>query len=251
MNRGFTVWFLLAIFYPREKDRAVEPGWQIGAQLARAARRSSPRAAPGEAIKGELTRALHDLALYNRDCRVMGEIGHPLLRRLYDYWSAKRGGRKLPRRRDIDPVELPAKLLPHLLLQDVYFETDRVRFRYRLVGQHFQDQIGRYVTWTYSDVALAPLGTYARYVIELFADSVRAETPSYSENIYIPTGQRAATLTKRLILPLSSDGRTVDKVLSGHVFEYPGAGIVQFGAGVQEFKEISQFMLPCESVGAE
>jgi hypothetical protein len=174
----------------------------------------------------------------------MGEIGHPLLRRLYDYWSEKRGGRPLPRRSDIDPVELPAALWPHLLLQDVYLEHDKVRFRYRLVGQHFQDQIGRYVTWTYSDVALAPLGSYAHYVIDLFADSVRTATPSYSENIFVPTGQRATTLTKRLVLPLSSDGQTIDKVLSGHVFEYPSAGSVQFGAGVGEFKEIVRFALP-------
>jgi hypothetical protein len=174
----------------------------------------------------------------------MAEIGHPLLRRLYDYWSEKRGGRRLPRRIDIDPVELPAPLWPHLLLQDVYFENGAVRFRYRVVGQHFQDQIGRYVTWTYSDIALAPLGSYARYVIELFADSVRAATPSYSENIFTPTGQRATTLTKRLVLPLSSDGELVDMVLSGHVFEYPEADNVQFGAGVQEFSEIRRVMLP-------
>jgi hypothetical protein len=174
----------------------------------------------------------------------MAEIGHPLLRCLFDYWSEKKGERKLPRRIDIDPIELPAKLWPHLLLQDVYFENGAVRFRYRLVGQHFQDQIGRNVTWTYSDVALAPLGSYGRYVIELFADSVRAEAASYSENMFTPGQQRATTLTRRLILPLSSDGEIVDMVLSGHVFEYPGADSVQFGSGVQNFQEILRFMLP-------
>ena len=174
----------------------------------------------------------------------MSEIGHPLLRHLYDYWSAKRGGRKLPRRSDIDPVELPAALWPHLLLQDVHHENDRVRFRYRVVGQHFQDQIGRYVTWTYSDIALVPLGSYAHYVIEIFAESVRAARPSYSENIFTPTGQRATTLTKRLVLPLSGDGGAVDKVLSGHVFEYPRDDHVQFGSGVAEFHELLRVMLP-------
>jgi hypothetical protein len=174
----------------------------------------------------------------------MSEIGHPLLRHLYDYWSAKRGARGLPRRIDIDPVELPAPLWPHLLLQDVYHEGGKVRFRYRVVGQHFQDQIGRYVTWTYSDIALAPLGSYAHYVIDVFAESVRAGLPSYSENIFTPTGQRATTLTRRLVLPLSSNGEAVDMVLSGHVFEYPPADHVQFGSGVAEFREIVRIMPP-------
>jgi hypothetical protein len=174
----------------------------------------------------------------------MGEIRHPLLRCLFDYWSEKKGERKLPRRSDIDPIELPTKFWPHLLLQDVYFENSAVRFRYRFVGQHFQDQIGRCVTWTYSDIALAPLESYARYVIELFSDSVRAEAPLYSENIFTPTLQRATTLTRRLILPLSSDDEVVNMVLSGHVFEYPGSDSVEFGSGVREFKEILRFMLP-------
>ena len=103
----------------------------------------------------------------------MDEIRHPLLRHLYGYWSQKRDGRKLPRRSDIDPTELPAELWPHLLLQDVIINGDAVRFRYTVVGQHFRDQIGRHVTGTFSDVSLAPLGSYARYVIELFADTPR------------------------------------------------------------------------------
>ncbi len=167
----------------------------------------------------------------------MDDIRHPLLRRLYDYWSQKRGDRRLPQRKDIDPTELPAELWPHLLLQDVVMQNDRVRFRYCIVGEHFREQIGRHVAGTFSDVALAPLGSYARYVIELFADSVWRATPSYSENLFKPTGQRATTLTRRLILPLSENGETVDKVLSGHVFEFPRADNIQFGSGVEDFQE--------------
>lgn len=182
----------------------------------------------------------------------MDDIRHPLLRYLYDYWSQKREGRRLPRRSDIDPTELPAELWPHLLLQDVFINGDAVRFRYAVVGQHFRDQIGRHVTGTFSDVSLAPLGSYARYVIELFADSVRLAAPTYSENIFKPTGQRATTLTRRVILPLSENGETVDKVLSGHVFEFPSADNVHFGSGVDEFQEILRLRLPHEpSAGVE
>ena len=174
----------------------------------------------------------------------MDDIRHPLLRQLYEYWMRKKGARKLPRRRDIDPTELPADLWPHLMLQDVFVENGVVRFRYRVVGQHFRDQIGRPVVGTFSDLALAPLGSYARYVITLFTDSVLASTPSYSENLYRPIGQRAMTLTRRIVLPLSEDGESVDKVLSGHVFEHPPVGSVEFGAGIDAFQEILRRDLP-------
>ena len=46
------------------------------------------------------------------------------------------------------------------------------------------------------------------------------------------------------LLPLSQDGGTVDKVLSGHVFEFPTADNIQFGSGVDEFREILRLDLP-------
>ena len=33
-------------------------------------------------------------------------IQHPKLQQLFDYWSAKRGGREMPSRADIDPLDL-------------------------------------------------------------------------------------------------------------------------------------------------
>ena len=53
-----------------------------------------------------------------------------ILHGLWSYWTARCGARLMPRRADIDPVDIPL-LLPHLLL----LETDeQKRFRYRLVG---------------------------------------------------------------------------------------------------------------------
>lgn len=51
---------------------------------------------------------------------------------LLQYWTERRGGRVAPRRADIDPLDLPTVLLPHLLLIDV--QHDPVDFRYRLSG---------------------------------------------------------------------------------------------------------------------
>ena len=58
-------------------------------------------------------------------------IQSPLVHELYGYWDAKRDGRTMPRKSDIDPSEIKA-LLPYVLLAE--FAGEPVRLRYRLVG---------------------------------------------------------------------------------------------------------------------
>lgn len=53
-------------------------------------------------------------------------------RPLFQYWSDRRGSRVAAARADLDPLELPPALLPHVLLIDVEYEP--VDFRYRLAG---------------------------------------------------------------------------------------------------------------------
>ena len=53
-------------------------------------------------------------------------------RPLLDYWESRRLDRAAPRRSDIDPLDLPPLLLPHVLLIDV--RHDPLDFRYRLAG---------------------------------------------------------------------------------------------------------------------
>jgi len=48
-----------------------------------------------------------------------------------DYWDSKRGARRMPARRDIEPTEI-LDLLPYVVLIDV--EREPLDFRYRLVG---------------------------------------------------------------------------------------------------------------------
>lgn len=65
--------------------------------------------------------------------------GDDRLRRLHSYWCAKRAGRALPARCDIDPGEL-GRLLPHVFLVDV--EEAPRDYRFRLAGTHMSDFIG-------------------------------------------------------------------------------------------------------------
>ncbi|MDY0871472.1 PAS domain-containing protein [Dongia rigui] len=65
----------------------------------------------------------------------------PLIVAGFNYWNAKRAGRQMPARADIDPViEIP-RLLPHIILIDVRREP--LDFRFRLVGSYVRQNLSR------------------------------------------------------------------------------------------------------------
>src|SRR4051794_32338479 len=55
----------------------------------------------------------------------------PLVQEAWNYWNLKRGDRRMPSRKDIDPVEIP-RLLSSTALVDVL--RDPLDFRFRLLG---------------------------------------------------------------------------------------------------------------------
>lgn len=65
----------------------------------------------------------------------------PKNRRGLEYWSAKREGRRMPSRADIDPAEI-RDILPHIVLLDV--QQDPLDFRYRLIGAAVEARLGRF-----------------------------------------------------------------------------------------------------------
>ena len=54
------------------------------------------------------------------------------LRRVYNYWANLKDGDRPPKRKQLDPLDLGAAILPYLILIDVV--NDGEDFRYRLVG---------------------------------------------------------------------------------------------------------------------
>jgi hypothetical protein len=66
------------------------------------------------------------------------DLSDPRLQALYDYWDGKRGGRAMPARPDLDPLEM-RDWLGHLVLIDVTAEGG---FRYRLYGTKLVDSFG-------------------------------------------------------------------------------------------------------------
>lgn len=141
-----------------------------------------------------------------------GRPNHPFaspeLNEIHDYWTTKRGQRRMPSRRDIDPTEIP-RLLSNLMLIDV--SRDPFRFGYRLIGTNVVDATGENRTGKCFDA------------VDFFAanPTVKAEyitvattgEPFHSFEPFYRPDTRLEYDVERLLLPLSSDGATVDMLL--------------------------------------
>jgi hypothetical protein len=121
---------------------------------------------------------------------------------LYHYWNKKRGRRAMPARREIDPAELPAPMLPYVFMVDL--SGDPPRWRYRLIGTEIVARLGVEPTGRFLDDVL---GTkYCRYLTALNDDVFEHKHPIYTETrLHAEEGK--ALITKRLLLPLAHLGR--------------------------------------------
>jgi len=144
-------------------------------------------------------------------------VKHPLLGQLYDYWQKLRGTRRIPLRRDFEPMALP-RLLPHLIVNDVEHGTrGKPRFRVRLEGDHVVRARGRSAKGKYLDEpGVIVLGNN---VISAYARMVETAEPWYSEGTFNTDQIRSGRLY-RLALPFGgeSDAR-VDFIIVGFVHE--------------------------------
>lgn len=159
----------------------------------------------------------------------------------FAYWCRKAAGRALPRRRDIDPIEIP-KLLPDVMLVDV--EGDG-RYRYRLIGTENTQAQGVKATGRYLDEVL-PGPEYRNHVIALYDEAVRERCALYSECLFLSPDRMAPERhTKVLFMPLSEDGERVNMVFVLQIFLY-----IEHGTRERHFldsppyREIVHILLP-------
>ncbi len=138
---------------------------------------------------------------------------HSSLRKLYDYWNARRGtAADAVRAATFDPIDLKA-VLPLLILIDVV--PDERRYVYRLVGtreveMRGSDPTGKAIKDAYYAESAEESAWYLDHV-------VRTREPV----LYRGTYQPLSTRTQRedvLFLPLSKDGQAVNMIMIlGHI----------------------------------
>jgi hypothetical protein len=139
-------------------------------------------------------------------------VNDPGLLRLYEYWLARKGARRLPSRRDIDPLDFPY-LLGNIMLLDVVREP--LRFRVRLHGTEMARRAAYDLTGKMLDEL--PISDYRSYVIQRCASVVESREPAFVEHDRVLDGRRRRY--QALWLPLSEDGETVSMLLCALVYQ--------------------------------
>jgi hypothetical protein len=129
------------------------------------------------------------------------------IRQLYRYWRSKCRGTDLPRRADIDPIDIP-KLLPYLTIVEVV--PDDRRFVYRLVGTQEVEIRGNDPTG--KSVAEAYYGPSVEDAHSFYSQAAETGRPVYDNSPFTGADGRY-TDDELLFLPLSEDGTTVSRIL--------------------------------------
>jgi hypothetical protein len=134
------------------------------------------------------------------------DILDPRLKQLLAYWNKERGSRPLPSRTNINPIELKF-LLGHIILLDVLKEP--LQFRVRLQGTELQ--------WMGCDLTGKTLDQLPSAELRAVADEYLVATVETCAPFHKIGDEIIGDMPRRfeaLLLPLASDGVTVNMVLA-------------------------------------
>ncbi|HVJ35323.1 MAG TPA: PAS domain-containing protein [Terriglobia bacterium] len=135
------------------------------------------------------------------------DLHNERLRRLYRYWQEKRGSRGMPRRSDIDPLDL-SFCLGYLCLVEI--EDDHsLRFRFRVDGSHCVEISGIEMTGRYVDEI--PQSEYRTITENAYRQIFLTKAPHFYLDDEIWDNRRYRI--EGLLLPLSDDGKTVNMLI--------------------------------------
>lgn len=138
------------------------------------------------------------------------EHDDPLFREMFDYWLSKFDGDRLPARADLDPADIP-ELLGRINVIAVERKGGRLRFKFVLWGTIVAEIYGRDYTGCFLDEIIVP--TQIAEIQRIFERVVETGEPHFWQ-IPVPVENRDFISTRRLLLPLASDGTLVDKLFA-------------------------------------
>jgi len=136
-------------------------------------------------------------------------LSHPKLRSLYDYWNGKIAGRPVLAAEELEPAEL-RRWIGHLVVVDA---TAEGAFVYSYYGATLEKAFGRSMVGQ----SLEFLPESQRSILRDEYQTVRLDRQPVTRT-YTADFEGGPATWERLVLPLSSDGGEVDKLL---VAAYP------------------------------
>jgi len=148
-----------------------------------------------------------------QDAHVLDRPRDPDLLALYELWLAKRGTRPVPARGDLDPMEF-RRLLPHVIL--VESQPPPAFYRVRLSGEAINEFYGRSLAGRspheYLDAKTADV------FVALFRHLTETGQPAFRTGRAYWQRDKSYKRYESCLLPLASDGTTVDMVLAAIKF---------------------------------
>lgn len=135
-------------------------------------------------------------------------------REMLDYWLKRRAGRRMPRRADIDPADIPT-LLPHIMMTDISYAPFRVR--YRLVGTAIAEFAKFDFTGQYADELQFQDEDGFDYAA-CYAKVAAAKSPGIGLSHWLVHGN-AVRWIEFLICPLATDDQLVTQCIATEDYE--------------------------------
>ena len=141
------------------------------------------------------------------------DIDHQKLLELYGYWDDKRGLRRAPRCRDVDPAGLP-HFLPNMFVCDVLREP--ADYLVTLFGAALVQAFGADLTnRSFNGICGSPLTSHIRKEYDRVTEDF---APLFASRDAGWLGRKDVRYT-RLLLPLSDDDRTVSRLFGAVYFD--------------------------------
>ncbi len=182
-----------------------------GRYRALVARNLEIRANPDSSVaKSQALRtSLNDLETALAEEVAAHPVSEPKFLALFSYWEECRAARAMPRRADIDPLDL-TDLWPDLGLWSLENGTD---FRCRMCGTQVSALITDDPSGRLLSAVKHPFWSQERAVLDSVAKSKR---PALSTRLV--AGEYLTFNHRSLTLPLSNDGQTVDMLITATIF---------------------------------
>jgi hypothetical protein len=152
---------------------------------------------------------------------------YPEIDRILSYWRAKKGDRAFPSRADIDPLDFRREL-PRVMMVEVSY--DPLEFRYRVAGTGLFAMHGKDLTGKLARELEPP--EFGALIHRHYAEAIARRAPVL--HLLELTLNYLATSYARIILPLSSDGEVIDRLITCEAHENHAHELQKFFAGTKE-----------------
>jgi hypothetical protein len=152
---------------------------------------------------------------------------YPEIDRLLAYWRAKKGDRTFPSRADIDPLEF-RRDLPRVMMAEVSYEP--LEFRYRVAGTGLFAMHGQELTGKLARELEPP--EFGAMIHRHYIEVIERRAPIL--HVIELTVNYLSTSYARIILPLSSDGTVIDRLMTCEAHEDHAFALQKFFAETKE-----------------